>query len=98
MQHVFTQKPCLQQVYNPRLLSVPLPAMSAPPAVTRFILIEPSHAGNVGAVARAMKVMGFYDLVLVRLRWLDVLTRPEAVERNPSHGGLTLPKDKAASH
>lgn len=55
--------------------------MSAPPAVTRFILIEPSHAGNVGAVARAMKVMGFHDLALVRPRWPDVLTRPEAVER-----------------
>ena len=48
---------------------------------TRFILIEPSHAGNVGAVARAMKVMGFADLVLVRPRWADVLQRPEALER-----------------
>ncbi|MDP4772119.1 MAG: RNA methyltransferase, partial [Limnohabitans sp.] len=26
---------------------------------TRFILIETSHAGNVGAAARALKVMGF---------------------------------------
>lgn len=48
---------------------------------TRFVLIETSHAGNVGAVARAMKVMGFDDLVLVRPRWPDVLTRPEAIER-----------------
>ncbi|MEY3953227.1 MAG: hypothetical protein RLZZ397_107 [Pseudomonadota bacterium] len=48
---------------------------------TRFILIEPSHAGNVGAVARAMKVMGFDDLVLVRPRWADVLQREEALER-----------------
>ena len=32
---------------------------------TRFILINTSHAGNVGAAARAMKVMGFDDLVLV---------------------------------
>ncbi len=48
---------------------------------TRFVLIETSHAGNVGAVARAMKVMGFDDLVLVRPRWPDVLTRDEAVER-----------------
>ena len=38
---------------------------------TRFILIETSHAGNVGAVARAMKVMGFDDLVLVNPRWLS---------------------------
>ncbi|MFV0678726.1 RNA methyltransferase [Ottowia sp.] len=48
---------------------------------TRFVLIEPSHAGNVGAVARALKVMGFDDLMLVRPRWADVLTRPEALER-----------------
>lgn len=48
---------------------------------TRFILIETSHAGNVGAAARALKVMGFDDLVLVNPRWPDVLTRPEAVER-----------------
>ena len=48
---------------------------------TRFVLIETSHAGNVGAVARAMKVMGFEDLVLVRPRWPDVLSRDEAIER-----------------
>lgn len=48
---------------------------------TRFVLIETSHAGNVGAVARAMKVMGFDDLVLVRPRWPDVLQREEAIER-----------------
>lgn len=48
---------------------------------TRFVLIETSHAGNVGATARAMKVMGFDELVLVRPRWPDVLQRPEAIER-----------------
>ncbi|MEN9384491.1 MAG: hypothetical protein RL323_1634 [Pseudomonadota bacterium] len=48
---------------------------------TRFVLIETSHAGNVGAVARAMKVMGFDDLVLVRPRWPDVLEREETVQR-----------------
>ncbi|MBA2675567.1 RNA methyltransferase [Ramlibacter sp.] len=48
---------------------------------TRFILIQPSHAGNVGAAARAIKVMGFDDLVLVAPRWPDVLSRPEAIER-----------------
>ena len=46
---------------------------------TRFVLVGTSHAGNVGAAARAMKVMGFTDLVLVRPRWADVLTRAEAV-------------------
>ena len=48
---------------------------------TRFVLIHTSHAGNVGAVARAMKVMGFDDLVLVAPRWADVLSRPEALDR-----------------
>jgi tRNA/rRNA methyltransferase len=46
---------------------------------TRFVLIGTSHAGNVGATARAMKVMGFTDLVLVAPRWPDVLQREEAV-------------------
>lgn len=31
----------------------------------RFVLFEPSHPGNVGASARAMKTMGFEQLVLV---------------------------------
>jgi len=31
----------------------------------RFVLFEPSHPGNIGAAARAMKTMGFGDLVLV---------------------------------
>ena len=48
---------------------------------TRFVLINTSHAGNVGAAARAMKVMGFDDLVLVAPRWPDVLTREETVQR-----------------
>ena len=48
------------------------------PDPTRFILIGTSHAGNVGAAARAIKVMGFDDLVLVAPRWPDVLTHDEA--------------------
>ena len=46
---------------------------------TRFILVGTSHAGNVGAAARAVKVMGFADLVLVAPRWADVLGRDEAI-------------------
>ena len=48
---------------------------------TRFILIQTSHAGNVGAAARAMKTMGFDDLVLVRPRWANVLRREETIQR-----------------
>lgn len=48
---------------------------------TRFILIDTSHAGNVGAAARAMKVMGFDDLVLVKPRWANVLRKEETIQR-----------------
>ena len=48
---------------------------------TRFILLNTSHAGNVGAIARGGGVMGFDDMVLVQPRWADVLQRPEAIER-----------------
>ena len=51
----------------------------APPAdPTRFILIGTSHPGNVGAAARAMKVMGFADLVLVAPRFADVQHHADA--------------------
>ncbi|MGK5080390.1 RNA methyltransferase [Janthinobacterium sp. HLX7-2] len=45
----------------------------------RFILVETSRPGNIGGVARAMKTMGFSDLVLVNPRFPDALTDPEAV-------------------
>ncbi|MDR2324792.1 MAG: RNA methyltransferase [Acidovorax sp.] len=48
---------------------------------TRFVLIETSHAGNVGAAARAMKTMGFDELVLVRPRWANVLRKEETIQR-----------------
>ena len=34
----------------------------------RVVLSHPSHPGNIGAAARAMKTMGFADLALVRPR------------------------------
>ena len=58
---------------------------------TRFILINTSHAGNVGAAARAMKVMGFGDLVLVAPRWANVLNREETIQR--SSGALDVLKN-----
>ena len=58
-----------------------MPPRLHPQFATRFILINPSHAGNVGAAARAMKVMGFDDLVLVAPRWANVLRREEAIQR-----------------
>ena len=34
-------------------------------ASVRFVLVEPTHPGNIGAVARAMKTMGMSSLCLV---------------------------------
>lgn len=46
---------------------------------TRFILVNTSHAGNVGAAARAMKVMGFSQLVLVAPRRAGLAQEAEAL-------------------
>ncbi len=35
-------------------------------AAIRIVVVEPSHPGNIGGVARAMKTMGLGDLALVR--------------------------------
>jgi tRNA/rRNA methyltransferase len=57
-----------------------LPVSPAPTLdATRFVLIHTSHPGNVGAAARAIKVMGFSNLVLVQPRFADVLSREETV-------------------
>jgi len=53
--------------------------MSDPVDPTRFVLMHTSHGGNVGAAARAMKVMGFADLVLVQPRFQDVLAREDTL-------------------
>ena len=43
------------------------PGGQAPSALNvRIVLVEPSHPGNIGGAARAMKTMGFADLALVR--------------------------------
>lgn len=48
---------------------------------TTFVLVRPSHAGNVGAAARAIKVMGFTRLVLVQPARAAVAREPEALAR-----------------
>ena len=45
----------------------------------RFILVGTSHPGNIGAAARAMKTMGFSELVLVNPRFPDAVQHEEAV-------------------
>ncbi len=45
----------------------------------RFVLVETSRPGNIGAAARAMKTMGCRDLVLVNPRFADAATQAEAM-------------------
>jgi len=56
-------------------------AGTLPADPTTFVLVEPSHAGNVGAAARAIRVMGFGRLVLVRPRRAAVHLEDEALSR-----------------
>ncbi len=45
----------------------------------RVVLVEPSHPGNVGAVARAMRVMGFGGLRVVAPRFAHILQHRDAL-------------------
>ena len=45
----------------------------------RIVLVETSHPGNVGSVARAVKNMGLSEVVLVNPLLPDVQTQPEAI-------------------
>ena len=45
----------------------------------RWVLIETSHPGNVGAAARALKTMGFQDLRLINPKISGVANAPEAI-------------------
>jgi tRNA/rRNA methyltransferase len=45
----------------------------------RFVLVETSRPGNIGATARAMKTMGFSELVLVSPRDPYALSHEEAI-------------------
>ena len=47
-------------------------------SATKFVLVEPSHPGNIGGVARAMKTMGLSRLHLVAPRSFP---DPEATQR-----------------
>jgi tRNA/rRNA methyltransferase len=45
----------------------------------RFVLVETSRPGNIGAAARAMKTMGFSQLILVNPRFPDAAQHEEAI-------------------
>jgi tRNA/rRNA methyltransferase len=61
----------------------------------RFVLCRPSHPGNIGAAARAMKTMGFSDLRLVgpqrfphkEAQWMATHA-VDVLERARVHAGL----------
>lgn len=55
---------------------------------TRFVLVDTSHPGNIGAAARAMKTMGFSDLVLVNPREPNALQSSEAIALASGAGDL----------
>lgn len=46
---------------------------------TRFIMVGTSHPGNVGSAARAIKTMGFAELVLAAPQRENLTTHPEAI-------------------
>src|SRR5262250_1302534 len=48
------------------------------PADIRIVLVAPSHPGNIGAVARAMKNMALHQLLLVNPKQFP---HPEATAR-----------------
>ena len=52
-----------------------------PPHSSRisFVLVRPSHPGNIGAAARAIKTMGFTDLRVVAPVDHEYRTNPDAV-------------------
>lgn len=71
---------------NPAMDTSQTPASPVAPSLfgrVRFVLVQTSHPGNVGAVARAIKTMGFGaeagGLVLVDPREPAVREHPEAV-------------------
>lgn len=47
-------------------------------AAFRFVLVAPSHAGNIGSVVRAMMTMGLDDLVVVKPKEADFANHPQA--------------------
>ena len=54
----------------------------------RFVLVEPSHVGNIGAAARAIAAMGFARLCVVRPRDPAFGSAPEAVALAAAAGAV----------
>jgi tRNA/rRNA methyltransferase len=63
----------------------------------RFVLVEPSHVGNIGSSARALCSMGFARLVVVRPREPGYRDAPEAVALAAGAGDVLAGSQSAAS-
>src|SRR5688572_18189148 len=68
-------KGCIVQRAGPKRAAM---IQAVPLSAIRIVLVEPSHPGNVGAVARAMKNMALSELILVRPK---AFPHPEATAR-----------------
>jgi tRNA/rRNA methyltransferase len=69
--------------------AVAAPAAAALAARVRFVLVQPSHAGNIGAAARAVKSMGFDRLHVVAPQCAAFANDPAAVAL-ATHGADVL--------
>lgn len=67
---------------------------AVPLSAIRIVLVEPSHPGNIGAVARAMKNMALTDLTLVRPK---AFPHPEAIARASGAGDILQRTEVVAS-
>lgn len=54
-------------------------AIPSAAARVAFVLVAPSHPGNIGSAARAVKTMGFTDLRVVAPKVAEYRTDPDAV-------------------
>jgi tRNA/rRNA methyltransferase len=69
--------------------STEAPARPAAAARLRFLLVSPSHPGNIGAAARALKTMGFAGLHVVAPRLSSFATDAGAIAL-ATHGADVL--------
>jgi tRNA/rRNA methyltransferase len=63
----------------------------------RFVLVEPSHVGNIGSTARAVRAMGFTQLVVVNPVDSQFRTAPDAVALAAGAGDLLAQVQVASS-
>ena len=63
----------------------------------RFVLVAPSHPGNIGAAARAIKTMGFRRLVVVNPRFAGYRDHPDATALATGAADVLAASDSCAT-